>query len=220
MGDECWLRTGGWFIISTTKSLARRSWGLNSLTALSELLTFTAVVEPSWWKPVSLLSRPPELRHGVFYWISYVINSWSISFLPFSLETLYPPPPRLKWLYGDRRNTQWLDGFAVIQHFRAVFWARGFLLHLDRTAWNRSVSWFISSSVLIPGGLPGSSLRRASPHREVFILSSQLDISYHLTCHLLKYKEADFLASWFLCKNGIFSSLAFDTTPYAFSRIS
>lgn len=93
MGDECWLRTGGWFIISTTKSLARRSWGLNSLTALSELLTFTAVVEPSWWKPVSLLSRPPELRHGVFYWISYVINSWSISFLPFSLETLYTPPP-------------------------------------------------------------------------------------------------------------------------------
>lgn len=155
----------------------------------------------------------------VFYWISYVINSWSISFLPFSLETLYTPP-RLKWLNDDRRNTQWLDGFAVIQHFRAVFWARGFLLHLDRTAWNRSVSWFISSSVLIPGGLPGSSLPWASPHREVFILSSQLDISYHLTCNLLKYKEAAFLASWFLCKNGIFSSLAFDTTPYAFSRIS
>lgn len=57
-------------------------------------------------------------------------------------------------------------------------------------------------------------------HREVFILSSQLDISSHLTWNLLKYKEAAFLASRFICKNGIFSSLAFDTTPYAFSRIS
>lgn len=88
----------------------------------------------------------------------------------------------------------WLDSFTIVivQHFKAIFWSLA-PCHVFTKLLGIEVFQFIPLSFIILQGVPGNSPHEL--HTEVLILSSKFStIFYHLTCNLLKCKEAGFLA--------------------------